>query len=141
MSTRVNQKNIKSLRKEYIMWTCFKLTDEKYFLKTVSQWEFDFGLFTNYFRLQRLLEFIQTQKEVSYLSKQNNYDILKTTCHLKLKFFLWTKLPENILLAKYLISVAATLILSYYHYQPNLLWQFLREWIQSQIAVSKQIWN
>ena len=30
---------------------------------------------------------------------------------MKLKFFLWTKLLENLLLAKYLISVAATLII------------------------------
>ena len=49
-------------------------------------------------------------KEVSYLSWQNTYPNLKTTCHIKLKFFLWTKLLENLLLAKYLISVAATLI-------------------------------
>ena len=49
-------------------------------------------------------------KEVSYLSWQNKYPNLKTTCHMKLKFFLWTKLLENLLLAKYLISVAAPLI-------------------------------
>ena len=29
-------------------------------------------------------------KEVSYLSWQNTYPNLKTTCHIKLKFFLWT---------------------------------------------------
>ena len=48
-------------------------------------------------------------KEVSYLSWQNMYPNLKTTSHIKLKFFLWTKLLENLLLAKYLISVAAPL--------------------------------
>ena len=48
-------------------------------------------------------------KEVSYLSWQNAYLTLKTTCHIKLKFFLWTKLLENLLLAKYLISVAVPL--------------------------------
>ena len=44
-------------------------------------------------------------KEVSYFSWQNTYPNLKTTCHIKLKFFLWTKLLEDLLLAKYLISV------------------------------------
>ena len=48
-------------------------------------------------------------KEVSYLSWQNTTPNLKTTCHIKLKFFLWTKLLEYLLLAKYLISVAAPL--------------------------------
>ena len=48
-------------------------------------------------------------KEVSYLSWQNTYPNSKTTCHIKLKFFLWTKLLENLLLAKYLISVATPL--------------------------------
>ena len=50
-------------------------------------------------------------KEVSYLSWQNTYPNLKTACHIKLKFFLWTKLLGNLLLAKYLISVAAPLTL------------------------------
>ena len=59
-------------------------------------------------------------KEVSYLSWQNIYPNLKTTCHVKLKIFSWTKLLEwtclllaskelNSLLAKYLISVTAPL--------------------------------
>ena len=49
-------------------------------------------------------------KVVSYLSWQNMYPNLKTTSHIKLKFFLWTKLLENLLLAKYLISVTAPLM-------------------------------
>ena len=48
-------------------------------------------------------------QEVSFLSWQNTYPNLKTTFHIKLKFFLWNKLLENLLLAKYLISVAAPL--------------------------------
>ena len=48
-------------------------------------------------------------KEVSYLSWQNKYPNLKTTSHVKLKCFLWTKLLENLLLAKYFTSVAAPL--------------------------------
>ena len=49
-------------------------------------------------------------KEVFYLSWPNKYPNLKTTCHIKLKFFLRTKLLENLLYTKYLISVAAPLI-------------------------------
>ena len=35
---------------------------------------------------------------------------LKTTCHIKPKFFFWTKLLENLLLTKYFVSGAAVLI-------------------------------
>ena len=66
----------------------------------------------NYCRLQLFSEFIQT-REVSYHYWQNGYPNLKTTSQIKLKFFLWTKLLENLLLAKYLISVAATLKFDY----------------------------
>ena len=48
-------------------------------------------------------------KELSYLSWQKTYPNLKTTCQIKLKFFLWTKLLENLLVAKYLITVIAPL--------------------------------
>ena len=37
------------------------------------------------------------------------YSNLKTTSRIKLKIFLWTKIIENLLLAKYLISVTAHL--------------------------------
>ena len=36
---------------------------------------------------------------IPLLTKYVSYG--KTTCHIKLKFFLWTKLLENLLLAKY----------------------------------------
>ena len=65
-----------------------------------------------YWELLSRATFLQVHsnsEEVSYLSWQNTYPNLKTTCHIKLKFFLWTKLLENLLLAKYLISLAATL--------------------------------
>ena len=48
-------------------------------------------------------------KKVSYLAWQNKYSDLKTTCHIKPKLFLWTKLLEILLLSKFLISVAAIL--------------------------------
>ena len=62
-----------------------------------------------YRELLTLLRVHSNSKEVFYLSWQNTYPNLKTTCHIKLKFFLWTKLLENLLLAKYLISAAAPL--------------------------------
>ena len=62
--------------------------------------------------LPTFLRVHSNSKEVSYLSWQNTYPNLKTTCHIKLKFFLWTKLIENLLLAKYLISVTAPLTVS-----------------------------
>ena len=48
-------------------------------------------------------------KEVSYLYWQDGYPKLKVTCHIKLNFFLWTKPLESLLLAKYIITVDATL--------------------------------
>ena len=59
--------------------------------------------------LATFLRVHSNSEEVSYLSWQKTYRNLKTTCHNKLKFFLWTKLLENLLLARYLISVAAPL--------------------------------
>ena len=57
------------------------------------------------------------KKEVPHLSWQNKYPNLKTTCHIKLKFLLRTKILENILIAKYLISIpdALTLVKSWLH--------------------------
>ena len=69
-----------------------------------------------YWQIYRVLLWLVTflrvhsnSKEVSYLSKQNTYPNLKTTCHIKLNSFLWTKLLENLLLAKHLISATADL--------------------------------
>ena len=65
-----------------------------------------------YRELLSLVTFLRVHsnsKEVSYLPRQNTYPNLKTTCHIKLKFFLWTKPLENLLFAKYLISVTASL--------------------------------
>ena len=59
--------------------------------------------------LATFLRVHSNSEEVSYPSWQNTYPNLKTTCHIKLKFFLRTKLVENLVLAKYLISVAAPL--------------------------------
>ena len=58
------------------------------------------------------LQVDSNSKEVSYLSWQNTYPNLKTSCHIQLKCFFWPKLLENLLLSKYLVSVAATSNLS-----------------------------
>ena len=65
-----------------------------------------------YRELLSLVTFLRAHsnsEEVSYLSWQNTYSNLKTTCYIKPKFFLLTKLLENLFLAKYLISVARTI--------------------------------
>ena len=65
-----------------------------------------------YRELLPLVTFLQVysnSKELSYLSWQNKYLNLKTNCHIKLKYFLWPKLLEGLLFAKYLIYVAGTL--------------------------------
>ena len=63
----------------------------------------------NFYPLTTFLRVHSNSKEVSHLSWQNTYHNLKTTCHIQLKLFLWTKLLENLLLAKYLISVTLPL--------------------------------
>ena len=88
------------------------MTNEKHFPKPISQWEFDYGLFTNLPRpviRHDIFRVHSNSKEGSYLSWQNTYRNSKTTCDIKLKFFLWTKLPENLLLAKCLRSATAPL--------------------------------
>ena len=107
------------------------MTNEKHFLKTISHWEFDYGLLKDLpiiiLTLTTFLQVHANSKEVSYLSWQNMYPNLKTTCHIKLKLFLWTKLLVKLFLAKYLISVAAPLMiddvdLKMFHYD-ELIWQ------------------
>ena len=49
--TRVNQKKIKSSRSKYVIRTCH-FTNERHFPKTISHWEFNYGLFTT---LQRII--------------------------------------------------------------------------------------
>ena len=64
----------------------------------------------NYYPSPTFLQVHSNSKEVSYLSWQNMYPNSKNTCHIKLKFFWWTKLLENLLLPKYLTSVTAPLM-------------------------------
>ena len=59
--------------------------------------------------LATLLRVHSNSEEVSYFPWKNMHSTLKSTCHIKLKIFFWTKLLENLLLAKYLITVAGPL--------------------------------
>ena len=82
------------------MWTCLKFWPMKKIFQNympVRVWLWFVYKFTeNNCRLRLFSEFIQIYKRQSYLSWQNTYPYLKTTCHIKLTFFLWTKLLENL---------------------------------------------
>ena len=90
------------------MWTCFKFWPMKsIFRKLQANESLIIACLQIYQELLSLMTFLwvhSNSKEVSYLSWQNTYSSLKATCDIKLKCFLWTKLLENLLLAKYLIS-------------------------------------
>ena len=109
--TRVDKKKIKSSRKEHVIRTCFKFWPMKNIFenyKPMRVWHWRVYKFTeNYCCLRLFSEFIQTQKK--YLYWKNRYPNLRSTGRIKLKLFLWTELLESLLLAKYLISVAANL--------------------------------
>ena len=88
------------------------MTKEKHFPKTIGNEILVMACLQICRELLLLTTFLRVHsnsKEVSYLSQQNKYPNLKTTCHIKLKFFLWTKRLDIFLLAKYLIFVTATL--------------------------------
>ena len=88
------------------------MTNEKYFQETISKWELDHYLFTNFPRFIVVRDFSRSSfysNEVSYLPWQNSYPNLKTACHIKQTFFLWVKILEKWLLEKYLLSVTAIL--------------------------------
>ena len=85
------------------------MTNEKHFPKNVSQWEFDYGLFTN---LPETIVHHYFSPSSFKLKRgilpplKNAYPKMKTTSH-KLKSFLVTKLIENLLLAEYVTSYCA----------------------------------
>ena len=81
------------------------MTNEKKFPKTINQWEFDYGFFTDFPRIIVTCEFSHSS------FKRRRYPNLKITCHNRLNFYLWTKLFDNLLLARYIISVVGPLIL------------------------------
>ena len=110
--TRVNKKKIKNSGKEYVIRTCLIWPMKNIFGKLSANESFIMTCVQIYQELLLFLTFLQvhsSSKEVSYLSWQNRYPNLKINYCTKLKFSLWTKLLENLLLAKYFIYVAAAL--------------------------------
>ena len=96
-----------------------------------------------YRELLSLVTFLRVHsnsKGVSYLSWQNTYPKLKTTCYIKLKFFYWTKLLENLLLAKYLISVCCftDILLLTFILLAVFVWS---DFVQSWIRIKKKTYN
>ena len=87
------------------------LTNEKHFPKTIKQWEFDYDLFTNLPGIIVAHDFSPSSIKLKrgILPLLTKYVFQLENYSLKLKFFLWTKLLENLLLATYLISVTAPL--------------------------------
>ena len=108
------QKKIKSSRKNMSYERAFESDQWKTFsenYKPMRVWLWlAYKIYRELLSLATFLRVHSNSKEVSYLSWQNRYPNLKITCHIKLKLFLWTKLVENLLHAKYFISVAAPLI-------------------------------
>ena len=88
--SNVNQKKIKSSRKEYVMWTYFKFWPMKsIFRKLQTNESLIIACLQIYQELLSLMTFLRVHsnsKEVSYLPWQNTYPNLKTTCHIKLNF-------------------------------------------------------
>ena len=115
ISTWDNQKKLKCSRKECVMWPWFKFWPMKnIFRKLLTNESLTMASLQIYRKLLSLATFLRVHsnsEEASYLSWQNTYPNLETTCHIKLKFFLWTKLLADLLLSKYIISVAVPLML------------------------------
>ena len=98
--------------KKHFMWLRFKFWPMKIIFPKLQATKLIMVCLQIYQEQPLLATFCQVHsnsKEVSYLPWQNKYPNLKTTCHIKSKFSLWTKLPKSLLLIKYLISVTTTL--------------------------------
>ena len=98
--SKVQEKNMSyELALNFDQWKTFS---ENY--KPIRVWLWlVYKIYRELLSLATFLRVHSNSKEVSYLCWQNTYRNLKTTCHIKLKYFLWTKLLENSLFAKYLI--------------------------------------
>ena len=115
-----NSQKIKSSKKNMLCERFLNFDQWKTFAENYKQiivWLWFFYKFT--LSLATFLEVHSNSKEISYLHWQNKYPNFNTTCHIKLRFFLWTKLPKNLLLAKYLVSVAVVLIISVIRVEQN----------------------
>ena len=64
--------------------------------KSMITWLWLVYKFTKNSQIPTFLQVHSYSKEVSYISWQNTYPNLKTTCHIKLKIFLRTQLRKNL---------------------------------------------
>ena len=88
------------------------MTNKKQFLKNMHQWELGCLIYkiaedSCHFPTFRWVD--SDVKIVFYLPWKNKYSNLKTTCHIKSKFSLRTKVVVNLFLTEHLKSVTATL--------------------------------
>ena len=117
------------------------MTNEKHFLKTIRQWEVDYGLFTNLPRIVKFTNFSPSSFKLKrgilplltkYVSQLGNY------LSYQAKIFLWTWLLKNLLLAKYLISAAAPLSNFLIRQQKEKWWQKQKN---NPLQISTIIWK
>ena len=112
VSTRVDQNNVENSRKKYVTWTCFKFWPV---IDIFRKLEANKSLIMSSLQITKnklsfgTLHRVNSNTREVFTSWLNKYSKLKTSCHMKPKYFLWTKLLENLLLAKYFTFVAATL--------------------------------
>ena len=112
------KKQVKMLSFTSVMWweinskqSVSTWTNEKHFPKTIGKWEFDYGLFTILPRIIVACDFSQSSLKLRNPTSLDKLHMVtwKLPASIKLKFFLCTKLLENLRLVKYLTSVAAPL--------------------------------
>ena len=91
------------------MWTYFKIWPLKSILRKLKSNEsltmVSLQIYQEKLSVATFIQVHSNIKEVSYIPWQNNYPNLKTTCHIKPKFFLCPRLLKKFLLAKYFIPV------------------------------------
>ena len=101
-------KGYQNSSEECVTWMRFKFLA----MKIIFWKEFGYSLFTKLPKIIVVSNFWSSPlklKKVSYLPWQNNYFNLRTTYYIKQKRVLWTKLLENMLLAKYSIPIPVPL--------------------------------
>ena len=113
------------------------MTNEKQFPKTINQKELNYDLFTKLpksivrdispssFKVKRCI--------LPLVPLQNSYSHLTKVWHRKPKISIWTKLLKSSLLAKYLRSVAETLMCSSHEIFSNAL---AEQWPNFQLTVA-----
>ena len=95
------------------------------FLKTISLWEFNYGLFTNLPRIIVVYYFSPNSLKLRYPACSDRISIVtwKLLVIFSQSLFFWIKLIENLLLVKYLISVATDLKVRWEDLRKS--WKFL----------------